>query len=208
MLEQEMIEQLKELFSPLESQLTLLYRQSRHPKQGELIELLEGVAQSSARINVRLDEVKLDEVKGEGGDQLAPHFEILKNDQKTGVSFTGIPGGHEFSSLILAILNADGKGKMPDDLIKIRIKNLKGKIKLKTYISLTCENCPDVVQSLNQMALIHESFSHEMVDGADAEAEILKLGIQGVPSVVHDGKLIHSGKIQFLDLLTKLETYF
>jgi alkyl hydroperoxide reductase subunit F len=97
---------------------------------------------------------------------------------------------------------------MPDKGIANRIQNLKGPIRIKTYISLTCENCPDVVQALNQMALLHPDFQHEMVDGGYVQEEIHALGIQGVPSVVVDSKMIHSGRIHFLDLLAKLEEHF
>src|SRR5690606_30849655 len=83
----------------------------------------------------------------------------------TGITFLGVPGGHEFTSLVLAILNADGKGKLPDETILARIKRLKGPIEVRTFISLECENCPEVVQSLNIMALYHPEFKHSMIDG-------------------------------------------
>jgi alkyl hydroperoxide reductase subunit F len=110
--------------------------------------------------------------------------------------------------LVLAILNADGKGKLPDAGLQARIRAVKGPVRIQTYISLTCENCPDVVQAFHQMALIHPDFQHEMIDGAYAQDEISSLGIQGVPSVVVNGKMIHSGRIDFLDLLAKVEATF
>ena len=77
-------------------------------------------------------------------------FTLLKDDVETGIKFRGIPGGHEFTSLLLAVLNADGKGKnLPDEAIRRRIRALQGDISLQTYVSLTCTNCPDVVQALN-----------------------------------------------------------
>lgn len=105
-------------------------------------------------------------------------------------------------------MNCDGKGKMPDAGLAARIKNLKGPIRIKTYISLTCENCPDVVQALNQMALLHSDFQHETIDGAYAQDEVAAIGIQGVPSIVVNSKIIHSGRIHFIDLLTKMEEVF
>lgn len=198
MLDQDLIEQLKSVFAPIENEITLSYFESKNEKQSELIQMLEGVASANSKIKVTSQKISSE----------IPRFEILKNNSKTGITFSGIPGGHEFSSLVLAILNVDGKGKIPDAAIARRIKQLKGPVNLKTYISLTCENCPDVVQALNQMSLIHAEFTHEMIDGAYVQNEIESLGIQGVPSVVHDGKLVHSGKISFSDLLAKLETHF
>jgi alkyl hydroperoxide reductase subunit F len=119
-----------------------------------------------------------------------------------------VPGGHEFTSLVLAILNADGKGKLPDEMILERVKRLKGPIHLRTFISLTCENCPEVVQALNLMALHHPNFSHTMIDGGIKQDEVQRLNIQGVPSVMSGDTLLSSGKTNFVELLTKLESSF
>ncbi len=106
--------------------------------------------------------MSLQENPGEG---LA--FDILKNGEKTGIRFRAVPTGHEFTSLLLAVLNADGKGKnLPDEFVTKRLKSLKGDIRLTTYMSLTCTNCPDVVQTLNAMAMINPHITHEAVDGA------------------------------------------
>ena len=198
MLDADLIEQLKAVFMNLESKITLLYSQSDHSDQVSLLSMLESVSRVHPKLEIKASRIY----------SSIPQFQILKNEHPTGILFTGIPSGHEFSSLVLAILNADGKGKLPDEAIASRIKNLKGTIHLRTYISLTCENCPDVVQTLNQFALIHGSFTHEMVDGAYVQDEISRLGIQGVPSVVQGETLLSSGKIQLIDLLSKLEKHF
>jgi alkyl hydroperoxide reductase subunit F len=198
MLDKEMIEQLKEVFSPLAGEVAFELDSSSNENQGELEELLKGLTASSPKIKIIPT----------GKNSPVPSFRITHNGKFTGISFRGIPGGHEFTSLVLAILNADQKGKMPDAGIADRIQKLKGPIRVKTYVSLTCENCPDVVQALNQMSLLHGDFEHEMVDGGYVPKEVESLGIQGVPSIVHDGKMIHSGRIHFLDLLAKLEAHF
>lgn len=198
MLDSQMIEQLKSVFAPLEKNIELLLDDSSHGNQKELVEMLEGLTQASSKIIV----------VSSGTKSEGPAFRLRAEGKETGISFRGIPGGHEFTSLILAILHADGKGKMPDAGMQSRIKNIKGPVRLRTFISLSCENCPDVVQALNQMALIHGDFHHQMVDGAYAQSEIEALGIQGVPAVIHENKMIHSGKITFLELLQKLETLF
>ena len=131
---------------------------------------------------------------------------MLKNGKETGVKFRGIPNGHEFTSLLLAVLNADGKGKnLPDEAISRRIQALKGPISLQTYVSLTCTNCPDVVQALNIMALLNGQVTHEMIDGALFQEEVDALKIQGVPSVYANGKLLHVGRGTLGELLQKLE---
>lgn len=191
-------DQLKVLLAELDSEITFNVLTSTHEAQDELKELLLDITSVAAKIKL-FESSTLSSV---------PSFSIHKNGVETGISFRGIPNGHEFTSLILAILNTDGRGKLPDPSLQKRIKNLAGPIKLKTYISLSCETCPDVVQALNQMSLYHEDFSHEMIDGALVPDEIKSLNIQGVPSIVYDGKLLHSGKASFLDLLTKLESVF
>ncbi|NUM88109.1 MAG: alkyl hydroperoxide reductase subunit F [Bdellovibrionales bacterium] len=198
MLDLEMKRQLEAVFGALEGTVELAYKESSHAQQAELLGMLSDVASTSSKI----------QAIGSGESSPMPAFRIGHNGKPTGLHFRGIPGGHEFTSLILAILNADGKGKMPDEGIAARVRALKGPIRIRTYISLTCENCPDVVQALHQMALLHPDFQHEMIDGAFAQDEVESLGIQGVPSVVVDGKMIHSGRIHFLDLLGKLEAHF
>jgi alkyl hydroperoxide reductase subunit F len=198
MLDQDLKEQLKSLFENLEHTIEFSYSKCEQTDQSQLIEMLSSVAETSHKIVLK------------ESSELAsyPQFKILKDGSETGIRFNGIPNGHEFSSLILAVLNADGKGRMPDDGLTARIKNLKGPIEIKTYISLTCENCPNVVQVLNQMALLHPAFKHTMIDGAYVQDEISRLGIQGVPSVMVNEKLIHSGKISLIDLIAKLESVF
>jgi len=199
MLDQDLIEQLKSAFSSLENQIDLVYEPCEHADQSSLLEMLNGLQASSEKIKVR---------QNTSAKTAAPQFSLYYKGNKTGVTFKGIPGGHEFTSLVVAILNADGKGKLPDAKILQRIKSIKGPVKIRTYISLTCENCPDVVQALNLMALLNPNFEHEMIDGQYFQDEIDKLNIQGVPSVFVDSNMIHSGRIQFLDLLQKVESTF
>src|SRR5690606_33892340 len=146
------LEQLKSVYAKLESAVELEYDRSNHVDQKDLISMLEQVASTSDKISL---------VAG-AQESAVPRFRL----KGTKVTFTGIPSGHEFTSLVLVILHADKKGKLPDEAILDRVRRLKGPIKLRTFISLTCENCPDVVQALNIMALTHADFSHEMIDGA------------------------------------------
>lgn len=198
MLDSALKEQLKGIFAGLAANFTFAINvSSQHENRNELLELLEDVAACSDHLTCTVEE----------GDGL--QFTILKNGNPTGITFRGIPNGHEFTSLLLAILNLDGKGKnFPDEGVCSRVKALKGPIHLTTYVSLTCTNCPDVVQALNAMTTLNPSISHEMVDGALNQAEVEALKIQGVPSVFADGKLIHVGRGEFGELLAKLEEQY
>lgn len=168
-----------------------------HENRHELLELLNDVASCSDKLSVQVTD----------GDGL--EFSLLKNGEKTGIKFRGVPNGHEFTSLLLAILNSDGKGKnIPDESICNKVKALNGPVKLTTYVSLTCTNCPDVVQALNVMATLNPQITHEMVDGVINQEEVEAMKVQGVPSVFADGKLIHVGRGDFGELLGKLEAQY
>ncbi|BDU75561.1 alkyl hydroperoxide reductase subunit F [Mesoterricola sediminis] len=197
MLDQDIRQQLTTLFASLEHTLQLRIGAGDHPKGAELREMLADVAACGPRIQVE---------EGEPGDPV--RFEVLREGVPTGIAFRGVPGGHEFSSLILALLNADGKGRLPDAGIQARVRALRGPVRLRTYISLSCTNCPDVVQALNLMATLHPDVSHELVDGGLAEDEIQRLGVQAVPSVFAGDTLLHVGKASFGELLEKLEAHF
>ncbi len=188
-------QQLREIFAPLERQYTLRATAAKdHPNRDELFEMVRAVAETSAHI----DAETLD------GDGL--RLELLRDGQTTGIAFRAVPGGHEFSSLILALLNADGKGKnLPDEATAARIRALHGPLRLTTYLSLSCTNCPDVVQALNLVVLYHPDARHDAVDGALWPEETRRLGVQAVPTVTADGKVIHIGRGTLGDLLEKLE---
>ncbi len=198
MLDSALKKQVTEIFSGLESTYCFdIHASKQHSSYKELTELLGDVASCSDKISIKVTESN------------GLSFLLLKNDQPTGISFRGIPNGHEFTSLLLAILNSDGKGKnFPDDYISKRIKELKGPVNLTTYVSLTCTNCPDIVQALNMMAVLNPAVSHEMVDGAINQQEVEALKLQGVPAVFADGQLLHVGRGELGDLLIKLENLY
>lgn len=198
MLDTSLKDQLKNIFAGLEAQYTLdAIVSPQHENRQELTEMLADVAECSDKISYQMREGKNLE------------FSLLKDGEPTGIRFRGVPNGHEFTSLLLAILNSDGKGKnFPDASICNRVKALKGPINLTTYVSLTCTNCPDVVQALNAMTTLNPRIHHEMVDGAIYQDEVEALKIQGVPAVFADGKLLHVGRGEFGELLNKLEAQY
>ena len=200
MLETNILDQVRSIFQPLEARYTFhITCNPKHEQARELIDFLNEIASCSDKLSCRLTET---ETSG-------PEFTLLKEEQETGIKFRAIPGGHEFSSLLLAVLNADGKGKnLPDESIGRRIRALKGTIRLQTYVSLTCTNCPDIVQALNIMALLNPHITHEMIDGALFQEEADALKIQAVPSVYANGKQFHVGRGSLGELLQKLEDTF
>ncbi len=195
MLDSAIKSELAQYFAKLTKLVTLKVYKTDHSAFEELWKLLNEVASISPMIEITLS----DQTYG------GPCFELELDGRFTGIRFRGVPNGHEFSSLILAILNANGLGRLPDDGLAKRIKRLKGPIAITTYVSLTCENCPTVVQAFNQMALLRNDFTHEMVDGAAYESEVHEKNLQGVPAVFFDSRLIHSGRSTMGELIATLE---
>lgn len=200
MLETSILEQVKSVFQNLENTFTLHATvDTAHSNATEMLDFLRSFVTTSPNLS-------LQEAQNSEG---VVAFSILKNGEQTGITFRGVPNGHEFTSLLLAVLNADGKGKnLPDEAITKRIAQLSGDIQVKTYISLTCTNCPDVVQALNIMALTNSRIQAEMVDGALYQDEVSNLNIQAVPTVYANGELLHIGRGDLGELLQKLEERF
>jgi alkyl hydroperoxide reductase subunit F len=195
MLDQSLKDQVVSLFSNLINNYTLKVElASSHPSKNELIELLTEVAACSDKVDLDVSE----------GTELS--LRLLKNGEDVGINFRAVPTGHEFSTLLLAVLNMDGIGKnLPDETVTARIKALKGYIELKSYISLTCTNCPDVAQVLNVMTMLNPNIKHEIIDGGINEDEIKALSIQAVPTVYINGELLHVGRSSMGELLSKIE---
>lgn len=197
MLDNSIIEQLKNIFSKLQSDITLRMSARRDDARApEMLEFLQDVASTSPMISAEAVDAAND----------APEFEIVKDGAPTGVRFCGIPNGHEFSTLLLAILNADGEGKnLPDAALTARIKALKGPLKLRAFVSLTCTNCPDVAQALNVIALLNPEVENTVIDGAVVPGLVKELDIKSVPAVYAGDKLLSVGRVTLGDLLEKLE---
>lgn len=196
MLAENMLKQVRSLFASLKNEYTLVLNlPNSHAKGKEMQSLLEDVASCS-------DKVQLEVLEGE-----KLFFQILKNEEKSSnIFFKMIPNGHEFTTLLLAILNADGIGKnLPDAETIKRIESLNGPIHLKSFISLTCTNCPDVVQALNIMALYNKNIQHELIDGGLFKDEADAHNVQAVPSVYIGDETLHIGRSNLGELLDKLE---
>ncbi len=190
-------EQVKAHFSTLKSKFTFKLISKPNLKESEEMRaFLEDVASCSDLITI----------EEEAGNELS--FSILHNNEDKGLCFRAIPNGHEFTTLLLAVLNLDGIGKnLPDSITHQRIENIKTTIELKSYISLTCPNCPDVVQALNVIAMLNPNISHQIIDGNMNMSEVDELNIQAIPAVYANGKPFHVGRSSLGELIQKLEEF-
>lgn len=200
MLDKDITDQLKAIFGNLKSDIVFrLYTTPDSQAAAEMSSFIDEIAATSPHLSVEVSPTETD----------APVFEIVKENIPTGVKFCGIPNGHEFTTLLLAVLNADGQGKnLPDPTLADRIKSLNGPVELQTFVSLTCTNCPDVAQALDIIALLNPRITNTVIDGAVVPDLVKELNIQSVPAVYADGKLLSVGRSSLVDLLEKLENIY
>ncbi|MGN4059319.1 alkyl hydroperoxide reductase subunit F, partial [Burkholderia gladioli] len=135
-----------------------------------------------------------------------PSFSIGEAGKATGIRFAGIPMGHEFTSLVLALLQVGGHPlKLDEDTIE-QIRNLDGDFSFETYFSLSCQNCPEVVQALNVMALINPRIRHVAIDGALFQNEVEARQIMAVPTMFLNGESFGQGRSSVKEILAKIDT--
>lgn len=197
MLSKDIITALETYTASMQNDVSFVVQTGEHGKREELMEFLGGIAGVSERITV---------VERDLPERLrSPVSFLLEADGKdTGITFSGIPGGHEFNSLVLALLQASGTALKLDDGIANMVRNVEQTLHFEVFISLSCHNCPDVVQALNQFALLNDNISSEMLDGGLFQDIIDERDIQGVPSVYLNGELFANGKVDAAILIEKL----
>lgn len=162
----------------------------------EMRDLLQEIAGLSEKITVRFD----------GAASRRPSFTVGRAGEDARINFAGVPMGHEFTSLVLALLQTGGHPPKVDTAVIEQIRALPGEYDFETYISLTCQNCPEVVQALNLMATIHPHIRHTMIDGALFQEEVSTRQIMAVPSVYLNGKPFAQGRLNVEEILAKLDT--
>jgi alkyl hydroperoxide reductase subunit F len=162
----------------------------------ELRTLLEEIAALSPRVRVRFD----------GQAQRRPSFTIAAEGTEMQLGFAAIPLGHEFSSLVLALLQAGGHPPKLESEVVEQIRALEGDFQFETYMSLSCHNCPDVVQALNLMAVLNPRIRHMAIDGALFQTEVDGRQIMAVPTVFLNGQPFGSGRMEVHDILAKIDT--
>ncbi|KAB7627768.1 alkyl hydroperoxide reductase subunit F [Alkalilimnicola sp. S0819] len=183
---------LEKLSRPIELVATL----DDGAKSREMSALLNEISALSDKISLRED----------GDYRRAPSFSVAAQGEQARVRFAGIPMGHEFTSLVLALLQAGGHPlKLDDDQIE-QIRDLDAELHFETYVSLSCQNCPDVVQALNAMAVLNPNIRHEMIDGALFQDEVEQRQIMAVPTVYLNGEAFGGGRMSLTDILRKVDT--
>ncbi len=190
-LKQQLNAYLQNIVTPIE--LTLTTHDSA--KSQELAELTHEIAALSDQISVK-----------EGNDRRAPSMAVGAAGETPRINFAGIPMGHEFTSLVLALLQAGGHPSKADAELQEQIRNLKGEFHFETYISLSCQNCPDVVQALNLMAVLNPNITHTMIDGALFQQEVDERQIMAVPSVYLNGEHFGQGRMTLAEIVNKLDS--
>lgn len=195
MLDSELKEQLKSYFEKLTKKIELIYDSGNHEYKQELLDYLQSVSECSDKIQLKENHENI---------KNPLHFTIHSNGIPTGIYFDGIPGGHEFSSFILAILQAGGNPIRLDEGIQNKLKQIQEKMQFETVVSLECHNCPDVVQTLNSIALLNPNIEHTMIDGALFPEIVQERNIQGVPSVFLNGKPFATGKVEASVIIERL----
>jgi alkyl hydroperoxide reductase subunit F len=165
---------------------------------GEMRELLEEIAALSPLISLSAHEAD--------GSVRAPSFSVKRVGSDMGIRFAGIPMGHEFTSLVLALLQAGGHPPKADAAVIEQIEALEADLDFEVYISLSCQNCPDVVQALNLMAVLNPRVRATMIDGALFQPEVEAKQIMAVPTVHLNGQPFGQGRMSVEEILAKLDT--
>ena len=195
MLESALKEQLKTYFQNLILPVELVASLGDDESSQELQALLEEIAPLSDKITlIRKDD-----------DKRRPSFAVSRPGSEISVRFAGIPTGHEFNSLILAVLHVGGHAsKLAPETIE-QIKNLDGDYRFETYFSLSCQNCPDVVQALNLMSVLNPKIRHVAIDGALFQDEVEERQVLAVPSVFLNGEPFGQGRMGVEEILAKMD---
>jgi alkyl hydroperoxide reductase subunit F len=197
MLDADLKQQLQTYLERVTQPIELVASLDASDSSREMLELLQDITALS--VNITLQEQHND-------DERKPSFSVGRPGQDIGIRFAGIPMGHEFTSLILALLQVGGHPPKADAAVLEQIRALKGEFNFETYISLTCHNCPDVVQALNLMALMNPNVRHTMIDGALFQQEVEAKQIMAVPSVYLNGQPFTQGRITVEEIIAKLDT--
>jgi len=148
--------------------------------------------------------IKVSETRG--GSHRTPSFSVNRPGEARGPRFAGLPMGHEFTSLVLALLQVGGYPPKVDEAVLRQIRELDGDFEFEIYVSLTCHNCPDVVQALNLMAIQNPRIKTTMIDGALFQDEVTQRQVMAVPTVFMNGTHFGQGRMSLEEILAKIDT--
>lgn len=195
MLDANMKAQLKSYLERLTRPVEITASLDDSAKSREMHALLGDIAEQSNRITVK-----------QAALPRTPSFALNAPGENISLTFAGLPMGHEFTSLVLALLQTGGYPPKVDAEVIAQIRALPGKYTFETYISLSCQNCPDVVQALNLMAVLNPNIEHTMIDGALFQEEVNQREIMAVPTVYLNGEVFGQGRMSIEEILAKLDT--
>lgn len=193
MLDDDIKKQLAEYLQLLENDVLIKISTGSDSISNDMAALMDELTALSPRI--KTEQVKLPRT---------PSFTINRMEEDFGVTFAGIPLGHEFTSLVLALLQVSGRAPKVDAKLIDQVKSINGEYHFETYISLSCHNCPEVVQALNLMSVLNPGITHTMIDGAAFKEEAESKNIMAVPTVLLNGEEFGSGRMTLEEILGKL----
>jgi alkyl hydroperoxide reductase subunit F len=196
MLDDALVSQLSTHLTKITQPIELAASLDDGPKSTELMGLLTQIAGLSDLITV----VRTDD------DERRPSFAIRRVGTDVDVRFAGIPLGHELTSLVLALLQVGGHPSTASEETLEQVRGLEGEMHFETYFSLSCQNCPDVVQALNLMSVVNPNIHHTAIDGALFQDEVDERKVMAVPTVYLDGELFDSGRMSLEQIVAKLDT--
>lgn len=185
--------QLSQYLQLMENDILLKVSAGNDDVSKDMLALVDELVTMSSKITV--EKVELERT---------PSFSVNRPDEDTGVVFAGIPLGHEFTSLVLALLQVSGRAPKVEQKLIDQIKNIQGEYHFESYISLSCHNCPDVVQALNVMSVLNSGITHTMIDGAAFKEEVESKDIMAVPTVFLNGESFGSGRMTLEEILAKM----
>ncbi len=196
MLEDSLKAQLKAYLVNVRQPIELVASLDASPKSQEMLALLNDIVAQSDKVTLRQD----------GADGRTPSFAIAPIGTQARVHFAGLPMGHEFTSLVLALLWSGGHPPKVDQAVIDQIVALEGDYRFETYFSLSCQNCPDVVQALTLMSVLNPCIQHVAIDGALFQSEVESRKIMAVPTVLLNGEPFAQGRMSLEQIVAKLDS--
>ncbi len=196
MLEADLRNALHSYLGKLEQPVELVASLDAGPKSAELRELLREIVSLSPLLSLRED----------GDDARRPSFRIVRSGSDVEVAFAGIPLGHEFTSLVLALLQVGGYAPKVSPELADQVRALQGDWKFETFMSLSCHSCPDTVQALNTLSVLNPRIRHVAIDGALFPQEVEQRQVMAVPSVFIDGKPFDQGRMSLEQIVARLDS--
>ncbi|MDR2329815.1 MAG: alkyl hydroperoxide reductase subunit F [Comamonas sp.] len=197
MLDNTMKAQLKAYLERLTKPVELVATLDDGDKSKEVRQLLADIKELNDKISV---------VEDNAADVRKPSFLITNPGTDVGVRFAGVPLGHEFTSLVLALLQVGGHPSKESAELLEQVKNIDTPLHFETFYSLSCHNCPDVVQALNLMSVLNPKITHTAIDGGLFQKEVQEREIMGVPTVFVNGQRFGQGRMELAEIVAKVDT--